>query len=132
MVQAKSKIRRREKPATDAQRAAMTFPGVAINFKWTNEEWAATYLPFVRLAMATLQKNEIELQQAMSEMNKAQLIPELLENLCFTKDHLKTLVEMLDAALSRSFLMVERLGYSPHNPPPGDAAGNAWRDGRPN
>jgi hypothetical protein len=44
-------------------------------------------------------------------------MPQLLEGLTRTRLHLESLHKALDVALSRSFLIIERLGYSPDNPP---------------
>jgi hypothetical protein len=49
---------------------------------------------------------------------KTGAVPGMLESSCVTKDHLKSLAEMLDIALTRSFLVLERLGYEPNKPPP--------------
>jgi hypothetical protein len=99
----------------------MTFQGVKINVDWTNQEWAAAHLPFVRLAAVALEKDDKELQAAFADMAKGGVVPDLLESWCRTKQHLKALVKGLEAALARSFLVLDRLGYTPDNPPPDSA-----------
>jgi len=42
----------------------------------------------------------------------------MLEGWCETKKHLECLIKVCDVALNRSFLVLERLGYGPDNPPP--------------
>jgi hypothetical protein len=50
------------------------------------------------------------------------MAPEILEGLCHTKQELSDLAKLLDVAISRIFLVLERLGYDPDNPPPDDDA----------
>jgi hypothetical protein len=96
----------------------LTFQGVNIKFDWTNEEWATTLLPHVRVALAILEKDDTALQTAMGKMVKGGVVPTVLEGWCDTKGHLKAMVEVLDSALARSFVVLERLGYDPDNLPP--------------
>jgi hypothetical protein len=41
-----------------------------------------------------------------------------LEGLTRTKKHLDALSKLMQAALTRMFLVIEEFGYSPGNPPP--------------
>jgi hypothetical protein len=111
----KSKTSRLAKkmPATPEQRKAMTFPAVKVSFEHTNDDWALAHLPRVRLATLILQRDDMVLEKLMAGFVKDGLVPEMLEGLCKTKEHLKFLVEFCDVALARSFCVLERLGYDP-------------------
>ena len=104
--------------ATQEQRLAVTFKAVDSPFNWTNEEWGLHWLPHVRVASLQLQRDDKELQNLMQEMVRKGIVPDVLEDLAETKEHLQALVELLDTALTRSFLVLERLGFSPDEPPP--------------
>jgi hypothetical protein len=54
----------------------------------------------------------------MARLVKDGAVPDALEALTGTKNHLNALAKILETALLRSFLVLERLGYSPDNPPP--------------
>ena len=110
--------KRKKQPATPEQRAAMTFPAVDVRFDWTNENWGLAFLPRVRIATLALQRDDKALQEFMAHLAKKGLVPDLLEGWCITKEHLKTLTKMLDMVTARSFVVLERLGYTPDNPPP--------------
>jgi hypothetical protein len=49
----------------------------------------------------------------MGDFVRAGQAPELLEGMTRTRLHLEMLHNLLQAALHRSFLVVERLGYGP-------------------
>lgn len=102
---------------SSAEFAAMTFPAVDAEFSWGNDEWALAHLPKVRIASLLLQRDDTALAATIGEMAKAGIVPEMLDGICVTKDHIEALVKMLDAALTRSFVVLERLGYSPDFPP---------------
>jgi hypothetical protein len=106
------------KAATPKQRKEITFKGLDIKFRSTNEAWAAAHLPAIRTAIILLKYNDDQLQKKYAEMVTAGIVPETLDFLCHTKNHLEGIVEGLRAVLSRSFLVLGRLGYSPENPPP--------------
>jgi hypothetical protein len=111
---------RKERPATAQERAAMTFAGIPeAQFEWTNEEWALRFLPVVRAASVMLEHDDKKLEEFYRDLDQGHGIPEFLEAFASTERHLAALVKMVNAALTRSFLIVERLGYSPHNPPSG-------------
>jgi hypothetical protein len=114
MAKAKSK----STPATQQQRSSMKFKPIGALFDWDNETWALTFLPRIRLASAILNNDERSLEEIMADCAKGGLAPDMLEGWCETKKHLKLLVETCDIALARSFLVLERLGYGPDNPPP--------------
>jgi hypothetical protein len=120
----RSKPKRRGKPATQEQRNAFAFKAIEIEWTWDNHEWNDT-IPQIRLAIALLGKDRAELKDAMEQTVKAGLAPEMLENWSVLKKHLKRLIEIVDCALGRSFLVLEELGYSPDKPPPDTAVATA-------
>lgn len=107
-----------DRPATNEERAAVKFEAIDISFDWTNEDWALSHLPTVRIASRMLAKDNTELQEAMEKIINSGCAPDTLERMSVTRDHLMSLAEMLDKALTRSFLVLDRLGYGPDNPPP--------------
>ncbi len=64
-----------------------------------------------------LAKDDKDLQELIDEIARGGAAPDMLESMSVTRDHLKALTEMLDITLTRSFLVLERLGYDPENPP---------------
>ena len=94
----------------------MTFPALAVRFDWTNETWARTNLPHVRIATMLVRRDDVQLTETIGRMTEAGIVNEMLDGLCDTKDHLKAVVELLDAALLRSFVALERLGFTPDAP----------------
>ena len=105
-----------DRPATNDERAAVKFEAIDLTFDWTNKDWARNHLVPVRMASRVLAMDSTELQEAMDKLVKCDAAPEMLESMCDTSDHLKALAEMLDKALTRSFLVLERLGYDPDKP----------------
>jgi hypothetical protein len=108
----------RQQPATPEQRKAMTFKGEKINFDWTNDAWAAVFLPPIRLALVALQKDDKDLEEAVGSVVRDGIVPDLLDGLTSTKEHLEALAKMISTVLHRHFIVLERLGYDPDNPPP--------------
>jgi len=96
----------------------ITFEGIELPFNHTNDEWALANLTWVRAASLLVRDDDRELTGKMDSMARAGLVPELLDNIAGTKDHLAAIVKLLDMALTRSFVALERLGYSPDCPPP--------------
>jgi len=94
------------------------FDGVEAKFEWTNKEWGLAHLPNVRIASLLLQRDDEALTDTVASMVRAGVAPDMLEGLSTTKEHLEALVDLLRAALTRSFVVLERLGYSPDLPPP--------------
>jgi hypothetical protein len=101
-----------------AQRNSLTFNPVETLFDWDNETWALTFLPRIRLASALLNNDERGCEKIMADCVRGGLAPDMLEGWCETKKHLECLIKVCDVALNRSFLVLERLGYGPDNPPP--------------
>jgi hypothetical protein len=114
----KNRKRRKVAPATQAERAALQFAAIKAEFDWTNEQWSETWLPWVRVAAVHVGSDQDRLQEFMRGTVAGGEAPNLLEGLTRTKKHLEALEKLIDAALARSFLVLERLGYSPDNPPP--------------
>jgi hypothetical protein len=109
------------KPATQAERDALTFKPIPIpeRFLGTNEEWALAHLPHVRMAAVMLAETPESLQDVIKEMAEDGHAPALLDGWCWAKQEMLDLAKLLDVAISRSLLMLERLGYDPEkNPPP--------------
>ena len=111
----------RQQPATPEQRKAMTFKGKKVKFDWTNEDWAAAFLPSVRLAVISLEKDEKELEEAIGKIMRDGIVPDLLDGLTNTKEHLEALASMIGTVLHRHFIVLERLGYDLDNNKPPDA-----------
>jgi hypothetical protein len=107
-----------DRPMTQQERDALQFEAIKAEFDWRNDEWAATWLPWVRLAAIHVAGDQDKLKGLMAEFVKDGEAGNILEGLTRTKMHLETLHKLMEAALSRSFLVLERLGYSPDNPPP--------------
>src|SRR5215475_7141284 len=110
----------RGKPATQEERDAVTFKPVAITFRWTNEGWALAHLPKVRVASLLLAETPEGLKEKIGGLAKDGVMPALLDGLCETKQHLLDAAKILDTAIARCFLMLERLGYDPEKNPPDD------------
>jgi hypothetical protein len=107
-----------DRPMTQEERDALQFEAIKAEFDWSNDEWAATWLPWVRLAAIHVAGDQNKLKELMAEFVKAGEAGNTLEGLTRTKVHLEALTKLIDAALTRTFLVLERLGYSPDNPPP--------------
>ena len=71
--------------ATPEQRKAMTFPALKVSFEHTNDDWAITYLPRVRLATLILQRDDMVLEKLMAGFVKDGLAPDMMDGLCMTK-----------------------------------------------
>ena len=94
------------------------FDAIDARFEYGNEEWALANLPKIRIASHMLQRNDIELADSISKMVTGGIVPDTLDGLIATRDHMKALAEMIDVALTRSFVVLDRLGFSPDCPPP--------------
>jgi hypothetical protein len=111
--------KRRKRPMTQAERNALTFPGIPNVFDWGNEEWGLRWLLWVRLAVLMVRDDDVETTKRMAEIVESGLAGGLLDQLSATSEHLAKLQTVLDQARTRSYLALERLGYTPDNPPPG-------------
>ncbi len=114
------KIKRASKrrAATPAQRQAMTFEALEIDPHTFDVAWAENHLTTVRVAAVMLNRDDTALQQHMANICREGLAPELLEKLTLTKEQFVSIANMIDIVLNRSFIVLERLGYTPDNPPP--------------
>jgi hypothetical protein len=103
--------RMRRKPR---ERAVATFPAIDVDFDWGNDKWALTFLPSVRAAALTVAKDEKALEQICRTAIDAGNIGDidlLLDAWLDTTKHLESLVKLLDCALARSSIVLERLDY---------------------
>jgi hypothetical protein len=71
-------------------------------FNWSNDDWALTFLPHVRVAVVHLSQDNDGQEAALSEIAQHGLVPELLQGWRGTRAHLLSLVEMIDAALEQA------------------------------
>ncbi|MGE3917779.1 MAG: hypothetical protein AB7F78_18960 [Hyphomicrobiaceae bacterium] len=129
MAKAKPKSKRKPlrkggRPASAAFRKRMTFKPINAEFDWTNEKWGITWLPRVRLALVTINKSDKELYPIIAGLAKDGMIPDMMDGWIHTKNHLTALVKMIDAALSRAYLMLERDGYDPEKNIPPEGGGD--------
>lgn len=108
----------KKQPATQAERDAVRFAAIKAEFDWTNEEWAETWLPWIRMAAVHVHSDDELMKEGMRSLVAEGQAPNILEGFTRAKKHLEALEALLEAALSRSFLTLERLGYSPDNLPP--------------
>jgi hypothetical protein len=114
----KRRNRKRPKvqPATQEERDALRFEAIKADFNWTNDDWGTTWLPWVRISAVTVNNDDVTLKDLMQQFVATGEASNVLEGLTRTKMQLKALHKLVDAALSRSLLVLERLGYSPDNP----------------
>lgn len=84
----------------------------------TNDEWARVNLPVVRIALVMLERDDVSHQAALASLIKSGAIPDILDGMVNARENFSALAKVIDAALARSFLVLERLGYSPDSPPP--------------
>lgn len=111
--------KKKPRPATQAERDAIHFEAVeGLDFNCTNDEWANANLPLVRVAVAMLGRNDVAHQSALASLMKTGVVPDMLDDMVQARENFKALAQMIDIALHRSFLVLERLGYTPENPPP--------------
>jgi hypothetical protein len=105
-------------PATPEERAAINFEAIKAEFDWSNDEWAAMWLPWVRIAAMHVGGDRAQLKQAIRHIIEIGEAQNILEGLARTQKHLGALSKLMEAALTRMFVVLEELGYSPDNPPP--------------
>jgi hypothetical protein len=105
-------------PATQAERDAITFEPINLPFPGTNEEWTLAHLPQFRVALVMLGLDQEKLKGAIAALVAGGQAPNYLESLCIVKQKFADMSKFMDVAINRSFLMLERLGYGPDNPPP--------------
>jgi len=93
-----------------AQRNAMTFSAQEFESK--------RFLEYVRFAVTMTNKDDREFEKAVAGLAEQGLMVDLLKEWTQSRDHFKGLANLCDTAVRRSFLVMERLGYSPYKPPP--------------
>jgi len=93
-----------------AQRNAMTFSA--------QEFESARFLEYVRFAVTMTNKDDREFEKAVAGLAEQGLMADLLKEWTLSRDHFKGLANLCDTAVRRSFLVMERLGYSPYKPLP--------------
>src|ERR1700683_422844 len=103
----KSRRRPKQAPATQAERDALEIVAIKAEFDWSNDEWAETWLPWIRVAAMQVGGDQDRLKDGMRRLVKSGEAPNVLEGLTRTKMHLEALHKLVDAALTRSFLVLE-------------------------
>jgi hypothetical protein len=89
-----------------------TFTALDVAFNWSNEEWARTFLPQIRMAHLVVQRDDKALEEILAQHIKDGIHEELLEQLANTAEHLDGLTQLLNSAIARSSAVLERMGYS--------------------
>jgi hypothetical protein len=102
-----------DQPMTQEERDALTWEAVKVEFNWSNEDWAAMWLPWVRYSIALTALDHDKLKELMADAIRAGEGPNLLEGLTRAKLHIGGMADHINGALHRCFLCVERLGYKP-------------------
>jgi hypothetical protein len=82
---------RAAKAATQEERDALRFKAIKAKFDWTNDDWATTWLPWVRIAAVFVGDNDTHLQEAVRAMIPDGNVPDTLDGLTKLKDHLQSL-----------------------------------------
>ncbi|MEY9593680.1 hypothetical protein ABIA06_005971 [Bradyrhizobium yuanmingense] len=86
-----AKHRRRHKkpinrPMTQEERDALQFEAIKAEFDWSNDEWAATWLPWVRLAAIHVAGDQDKLKELMADFVKDGEAGNILEGLTRTRN----------------------------------------------
>jgi hypothetical protein len=95
--------------ARDRFRLFEAIPG--LEFDWSADEWVGTHMPALRIAAATLRRNDRELQRTLREVEEVGELEALMEMLDQTQRHIAALDKMLAAAVARSIIVLERMGH---------------------
>ena len=95
-----------------AKRKTANFPAIDIEFDWSNEEWARTFLPQIRVASLVVQRDDKALEKVIEAYIKNGTVTELLEAWCDTADHIEGVSKLLNCAMERSITVLRRLGYA--------------------
>ena len=111
------------RPATQAERDAIAFKPIPVDLQWSDDEWERANLVTVRVAAKLVNYTSEGLQVVLSELAPTGHLPETLDGMIGTKEHLADMIRLLETAIARSFLVLERLGFSPDNPPPDNRNG---------
>jgi hypothetical protein len=97
--------------------AGLEFEPVECLPAWSNKEWALANLPHVRLSAVIIGKTKNELHETVKGLIERELLEETLDALTETKGRLQAMIEVIDSALLRQFVILEELGFTPANPP---------------
>jgi hypothetical protein len=100
------------KKAKPAKHKTARFPAIDAKFDWSNEEWARTFLPQIRVASLVVQRDDKALYKIMDGYIENGSVTELLEAWCDAADHLESVTELLNCAMERSVTVLRRLGYA--------------------
>ena len=67
-----------------------TFEPKKVEFAWADDQWALTYLPPIRLAIALLEQSEVEMTEKLKQMiETGTSLSDLREGLFETREHCK-------------------------------------------
>lgn len=84
----------------------LDFAPVSIEFAYSNQEWCASHLLTVRLALTTVAKTKSELCDLVDTL-KEEMLLELLDQFRITQEHLRGLAEMIGTAEARMVVACE-------------------------
>jgi hypothetical protein len=94
----------------------LTFRAQKSAFEWSNAEWSRTFLPQIRIASLTIQRDDKELEKVMAGLIESGKITEILEAWLDTTEHLEGITELLNCAMARSSMVLKRMGYESAKP----------------
>jgi hypothetical protein len=87
------------------------------SYKWLNAEWGDKQLPWIRLAVVVLGKDDTEIEAALKKLSFANdedgSLAVILERWRQIKRDVDQMSNALDWALNRSLQAVERIKYDP-------------------
>jgi hypothetical protein len=98
------------------RKADSKFPALEADFDWSNEEWARTFLPQIRIANLVIQRNDKALEKIMAVYVENGMVTEILEAWLDTVEHLEGVKQLLTCALARSSIVLKRMGYESAKP----------------
>jgi hypothetical protein len=78
--------KRRHRSMTQTERDALQFEAIKAEFGWSNDEWAATWLPWVRVAAVHVTGDHDKLKELMADFVKDGEASNVLEGLSRTKE----------------------------------------------
>jgi hypothetical protein len=112
----KPKSTRRKSPK---RAATTTFPAIDPKFDWENDEWALAFLPNVRVAVMIAERDDKGLEDVYREMIESgeMLVMPTLKGLAETAEHLDALRALLNCAMERSIIVLERFGWDGDSEP---------------
>jgi hypothetical protein len=89
-----SRRKRRKKkpdnrPMTQEERDALQFEAIKAEFDWSNDDWAAMWLPWVRVAAVYVGGDQDRTKEVWRAHALAGEAPNILEGLTLTRRHLE-------------------------------------------